>query len=243
MSREITQYFYLAMLPAVIPVVAARAGGETSAMPVEALPASFDPPMLAMFISPERKTYRLLRESGYFTVNYIDYSKVDTLALLGAASSRFLPDKLERAGLRLVEARKVPTVALADAAAVIECSLKGVIDVGGDHDIVIGRVEAAFASDDFREGGWAYERYKPVLYLGIGVSGQRITLRFSSIGAAKELEYGAGAQHAVAERGNVYKLVKDSINEIAKRIGKSPEDAAYIMLDALKGILAKRWKG
>jgi hypothetical protein len=75
------------------------------------------------------------------------------------------------------------------------------------------------------------------------VAGQRIALRFSSIGAAKELEYGAGAQQAVAERGDAYKLVKDSINEIAKRMGKSPEDAAYIMLDALKGMLSKRWKG
>jgi flavin reductase (DIM6/NTAB) family NADH-FMN oxidoreductase RutF len=243
--REVDpRHFHYVMYPATTPVIAARAGGEASAMPAAWTAAvSFDPPMLMTAIAPERKTYMLIRESGYFTVNYLDFSRVEALAMIGSASSRFLPDKLERAGLRLVEARRVPSVALADAAAVIECSLRGVVDVGGDHDVVVGRVEAVLASEDFKDGAWSLERYRPILYMGRTRGPGPSKFRFATTGEVRDVEYGAGVRQAVEERRRARKLVEGAVDELARKTGRSPEDVAYVLLDALKGILARRWRG
>ena len=53
--------------------------------------------------------------------------------------------------IKLVMARKVRSVAVEDATAVIECALKSVLDVG-DRDIFTGRVEALYVADDFTGG-------------------------------------------------------------------------------------------
>lgn len=53
--------------------------------------------------------------------------------------------------IKLVMARKVRSVAVEDATAVIECALKSVLDVG-DRDIFTGRVEALYLADDFTGG-------------------------------------------------------------------------------------------
>ncbi|MEM0463077.1 flavin reductase family protein [Pyrobaculum sp.] len=231
------------MYPATVPIIAAKSGNELGAMPaVWTTAVSMSPPLVLTVLAPERRTYRLVRESGFFTVNYLDFSKVESLALVGDVSARFAPDKLEKAGLRLVPARKVPSVAVEDAAAVIECSLKSVLDVGGDHDIFIGRVEALYVADDFTEGGWRLETYKPILYVGRTRRPGPIKRRFATVGEVREVEYGRGMGQAVEERRRAYQLAEEAVRELAAKMGRDPRDVAYILLDVLKNLLGPSWR-
>lgn len=45
----------------------------------------------------------------------------------------------------MVSIRRIPRVALIEAVAVIECKLEEIVDVGGDHDLVVGRAVDAYA--------------------------------------------------------------------------------------------------
>jgi len=236
--------FHYVIYPATVPIIAAKLGGEVGAMPaVWTTAISMSPPLLFTALAPERRTYRLVRESGYFTVNFLDFSRVESLALAGDVSARFAPGKLERAGIRLVEARKVPSVAVEGAVAVIECSLHAVLDVGGDHDIFIGRVEAVYVSDDFTDGGWRLETYKPILYVGRTRRPGPVKRRFATASRTVEVEYGKGMQEAVEERRRAYQLAEETVKEFAQKMGRNPEDAAYILLDVVKNLLGQRWRG
>jgi Conserved protein/domain typically associated with flavoprotein oxygenases, DIM6/NTAB family len=235
--------FHYVIYPATVPIIAARAGGEAGAMPaVWTTAVSMSPPLLLTALAPERKTYRLVRESGYFTVNFLDFSRVESLALIGDVSARFAPEKFEKAGIRLVEARKVPSVAVEGAVAVIECSLRTVIDVGGDHDIFVGKVEAVYVSNDFTEGGWQLEGYKPILYVGRTRRPGPVKRRFATVGHVVEVEYGKGMHEAVEERRKAYQLAEEAVKAFAERVGRPPEDAAYLLLDLLKNLLGQRWR-
>jgi len=235
--------FHYVIYPATVPIIAAKLGGEVGAMPaVWTTAVSMSPPLLFTALAPERRTYRLVRESGFFTVNFLDFSRVEALALVGDVSARFAPEKFEKAGIRLVEAKKVPSVAVEGATAVVECSLHTVLDVGGDHDVFIGRVEAVYVSDDFTDGGWRLEAYKPILYVGRSRRPGPVKRRFATVGQVVEVEYGRGMQEAVEERRKAYQLAEEVVKEFAEEIGKTREDAAYILLDVLKNLLGRRWR-
>jgi|GEM_PF-2678717 len=58
-----------------------------------------------------------------------------------------------------------------------------------------------------------------------------------------EVEYGKGMQEAVEERRRAYQLAEEVVKEFAEEIGKTREDAAYILLDVVKNLLGQRWRG
>jgi len=243
--REVNpELFHYVIYPATVPIIAAKLGSEVGAMPaVWTTAVSMSPPLLLTVLAPERRTYRLVRESGYFTINFLDFSRVESLALIGDVSARFAPEKFEKAGIRFIDAKKVPSVAVEGAAAVIECSLHAVLDVGGDHDIFIGRVEGVYVSDDFTEGGWKLETYKPILYVGRTRRPGPVKRRFATVGQLVEVEYGRSMQTAVEERRRAYQLAEEAVKELAQKMGRNPEDAAYILLDVVKNLLGQRWRG
>jgi len=243
--REIeAELFHYLLYPATVPIIAAKAGDEAGAMPaVWTTSLSMSPPLLMTAIAPERRTYRLVRESGYFTVNLLDFSKADALAFVGDVSGRVVRDKLERAGLTLVPARRIPSVAVGEAVAVMECELKQVVDVGGDHDIFVGRVVAAYASEDFTEGGWRLEKYKPILYVGRSRRPGPVKRRFATVGPLVEFEYARGMTDAVEKRRHMQRAAEEAVAELAERLGLDVDDAAYLLLDTLKNLLGKKWKG
>ncbi|MGB9706084.1 MAG: flavin reductase family protein [Pyrobaculum sp.] len=237
------ELFHYVIYPATVPIIATKLGEIVGAMPaVWTTAVSTNPPLLLTVLAPERRTYRLVRESGYFTVNYLDFSKTQALALLGDVSARFASEKFDKAGIKFTPSRKIPSVAIEGASAVIECSLKAVLDVGGDHDIFIGRVEAVYATDDFTEGGWMLEKYKPILYVGRTRRPGPVKRRFATTGELVEVEYGGGMREAVEARRRAYQAAEEAVKELAGRLGMPPEEVAYILLDVLKNLLGGRWK-
>jgi flavin reductase (DIM6/NTAB) family NADH-FMN oxidoreductase RutF len=93
----------------------------------------------------------------------VDASFVRSLEVLGT-TSHSLPDKLMAAGLKHSPGRKLDVPIVEGAAASLECSLDARQPLG-DHELLIGRVHEARASEDFREY-WTFESYRPVLYAG-----------------------------------------------------------------------------
>ncbi len=84
------ELFHYVIYPATVPIIATKLGEIVGAMPaVWTTAVSTNPPLLLTVLAPERRTYCLVRESGYFTVNYLDFSKTQTLTLLGDVSARF----------------------------------------------------------------------------------------------------------------------------------------------------------
>lgn len=73
-------------------------------------------------------------------------------------------DKLAAFGIDYRLLRGAPV--LRDSAAFLVCNKRSVMRLG-DHDLFIGEVKVARASEDFvAEEYWRFKEYKPILYLG-----------------------------------------------------------------------------
>ena len=87
------ELFHYVLYPATVPIIAAKLGDEIGAMPaVWTTSLSMNPPLLMTAIAPERRTYRLGRERGDFTVNLLDFSRAADLAFIGDVSAWCVPD-------------------------------------------------------------------------------------------------------------------------------------------------------
>lgn len=106
--------------------------------------AGFDPPMVALAIANDAYTLPLIQSGGYFVVNFIEQDSADFLRSV-ARPHRKAPDKLEDVELR-ESAHGVPV--LADAVGYLEVTVKGGVEYGGDHQIVVGEVTDAAVFED-----------------------------------------------------------------------------------------------
>jgi len=121
-----------------------RRGGMTAAWVSR---VSWDPPLVAVAVAPERFTLELIRERGEFVVNVVGPSlREAAFGVFGSVSGRQV-DKFERSGVRMVKAKSVTAPALADSVVSIECKLEKVVEAG-DHAIVVGRVVDAYKMRD-----------------------------------------------------------------------------------------------
>jgi len=121
-----------------------RRGGMTAAWVSR---VSWDPPLVAVAIAPERFTLELIRERGEFVINVVGPSlREAAFGVFGSVSGRQV-DKFERSGVRMVKAKSVTAPALADSVVSIECKLEKVVEAG-DHAIVVGRVVDAYKMRD-----------------------------------------------------------------------------------------------
>jgi flavin reductase (DIM6/NTAB) family NADH-FMN oxidoreductase RutF len=91
-----------------------RRGGMTAAW---ACRVSWDPPLVAVAIAPERFTLELIREKGEFAINVVGPSLRDAaFGVFGSVSGRQM-DKFEKSGAKMVKAKSVTAPALARARA------------------------------------------------------------------------------------------------------------------------------
>jgi len=94
---------------------------------------SFDPIMLALSINPKHTSYKMLKNSGKFSVNVLAKEQIELAAHFGnPASSR----KLSALSWNVY---KTGTPVLSNALAYFECQLDHETDAG-DHRLVLGRV-------------------------------------------------------------------------------------------------------
>jgi flavin reductase (DIM6/NTAB) family NADH-FMN oxidoreductase RutF len=204
--------------PTVPVIVTAKSHGRFNAMPAAwATPLSFIPPLVAVSIAPERYTYHLIAESGYFALNWLDFKYVKGVVYLGEVSGRYIEDKVSAAGFTIVDGEHVPF--LGEAAGVIECSLKERFEVG-DHDLFVGECLVTYASKDF--DAWKFKGYSPLLSLGSVYDGKKKRRFLSLKKGVVDVLCPAGKE--VSEREKTIQKIK----AIAERMSRESEQPVKI---------------
>lgn len=98
---------------------------------------SFSPRLVAIGLAKKAYTHGLISRSGVFAVNIFNEEDQDALTAFSKARAK-RPDKMENAIFTPGPATRCPI--LDGAAAFLECKVVQMIDVGGDHDVLVGEV-------------------------------------------------------------------------------------------------------
>ena len=107
------------------------------------MPASSTPPLVAISVSPQRHSHKLIEESGEFIINIPTLELLQSTYACGTFSGRSY-DKFKKAGLTPMPAKKVKTPAIKECIAHLECTVEDQIKTG-DHTIFVGKIIEAYA--------------------------------------------------------------------------------------------------
>jgi len=114
---------------------------------------SWNPPMVAVAIAPERYTLELVKKYGAFAVNLVSKKLEEaTMKVFGELSGRSV-DKFDAAGLKPEPAKSITAPVLREAPVVLECKVEKLVEAG-DHVLVIGRVVKAYKNSDEKPLVW-----------------------------------------------------------------------------------------
>ena len=123
--------------------------------------ASFSPRLIAVGLQKTCYTHGLLENGGSFAINI--FAQEDSEAIMPFTKGRSKnPDKMKDA--RYTQAPVTGCPVLDGAAAYVECRVVNIVDVGGDHDIVVGEVVGGDVMKEIEasealtltELGWSY---------------------------------------------------------------------------------------
>jgi len=142
--------------------ITSRNGDDVNAMVANwVTQASFTPRLMAVGLQKKAYSHDVIEKGGVFAVNL--FLKEDQEAMMPFTKGRAKnPDKMKEAEYEAAPETGCPV--LQGAAAYIECKVIDLIDVGGDHDILVGEV---VGGDVRKEGdvtdtltlphvGWSY---------------------------------------------------------------------------------------
>jgi flavin reductase (DIM6/NTAB) family NADH-FMN oxidoreductase RutF len=156
---------YRLLYPAVPAILSCNDRGLVYAMPVVSIISlSNNPPLVGVASSPQHSTHQAIASVKSFSLCWVDASLVRSLEVLGT-TPRVGADKLQSAGLKHARGRVLDVPIVEGAVAAVECSLYA-RQALGDHELLVGKVQDARASEDFQEY-WRFQSYNPVLYAGI----------------------------------------------------------------------------
>jgi len=151
--------------PQVPALLSAGFKGRITAMPVVSYAAVSDsPPLVAVACNPEGFTCKLAVRSKAFSLSFLRKDYLATFEKLATTSGTREKDKLKAAGLKHGPGSELPVPVIEGAEATLECRLRSKARMG-DHLLLVGRVEAAYASRAFSEF-WDFRAYRPILYTG-----------------------------------------------------------------------------
>lgn len=119
------------------------------------MPASLDPPLLAVAIHPGRLTHEYVSKSEFFAVNIANAELLSAVHACGMLTGRS-GDKFAAAGLTASDATRLELPLIAECVAHIEC---GVVNRAafGDHDLFIAQPLAVVALDEAFDERWLIE--------------------------------------------------------------------------------------
>lgn len=101
---------------------------------------SFEPRLVAVGLQKMSYTHGLIEKGGVFVVNiFLAEDKEVIMPLTKGRAKR--PDKMKE--ISYTPAPETGCPVLNGAAAYLECKVSQIIDIGGDHDIVVGQVIGA----------------------------------------------------------------------------------------------------
>lgn len=117
-------------------------------------PVGEEPPSLMVAIGKEALTLELIERYGDFSVNVVPSSMLDKLYLVGSRSGR---EEDKSSIFDHVKGREVDAPVIREAIGVLECRLKGELELG-DVKLVLGEVVSARADGRFfsERTGWNF---------------------------------------------------------------------------------------
>jgi len=127
---------------------------------------SFEPPLYGVSISPKRFTFEIIERAKEFTINFLNFDRVELYAIFGRISGREF-NKFEKFGIETLPSKKIKTPILKDAYAAYECELYDQVE-SGDHHIFVGKIVGVHIKKgafDIR-GLPILENIDPAFYLG-----------------------------------------------------------------------------
>ncbi|MEW5989182.1 MAG: flavin reductase family protein [Chloroflexota bacterium] len=98
---------------------------------------AFEPRLMAVGLQKTCYTHGVIEQGGLFAINLFRRDDVDALRPFTKGRAK-RPDKMAQAQYTLAPLTGCPI--LEGAAAYVECRLVKMIDVGADHDILVGEV-------------------------------------------------------------------------------------------------------
>lgn len=128
------------------------------------MPTSFDPPQVAISVSPQRYSHKLIEESGEFVVNVPTIEITREVLLCGRTTGR-RHDKFKEASLTALPAKKVRAPIIKECVAHLECKLVQKMTTG-DHTIFIGEVLAAQANEGVFNNRFNLSKVRLLYHLG-----------------------------------------------------------------------------
>lgn len=125
-------------------LVTSREGGRLGVITIAwVTPVSAEPAMIAIAVSPDRHSHRLIKRSGEFVVNVPGSRLLGAVWLCGTTSGRDT-DKFAAAGFTSAPAHAVSAPLIEECFGHLECRVAGSV-TAGDHTVFLGRVVAASA--------------------------------------------------------------------------------------------------
>lgn len=139
--------------------------GKPNILPLTwAMPTSHEPAMVAISISPNRHSHRLIEETGEFVINIPTVDIVEETLACGRISGKN-HDKFTETGLTPILARKVKAPIVRECIAHIECKVRNQFKTG-DHTIFVGEIVEATAEKDVFTDRYNIESAKMLFHLG-----------------------------------------------------------------------------
>jgi flavin reductase (DIM6/NTAB) family NADH-FMN oxidoreductase RutF len=142
--------------------ITSRNGDEVNAMVANwVMQASFTPRLIVMGLQKKAYSHEVISQGGVFAVNI--FNKADQEAMMPFTKGRAKrPDKMQEAVYTAAPETGCPI--LQGAAAYVECKVVQLLDVGGDHDILVGEVVGGAVLKDgevtdtltLAHVGWSY---------------------------------------------------------------------------------------
>jgi flavin reductase (DIM6/NTAB) family NADH-FMN oxidoreductase RutF len=99
---------------------------------------SFEPPLVAVFLSPERRTLEMIRKGKRFAINILAEDSLELARRFGFSSG----SEQEKFSKMDYEIGKSGAPILKDALSYLDCRLESISSFG-DHEMVLGRVQDA----------------------------------------------------------------------------------------------------
>ena len=115
-------------------------------------PLSHEPSLVGVALRPVSANYKSLSVSGEFVLNVVGPQLADAIDICGAQHGHGR-QKLEQSGIELDPGEAVNAPHVRGAISWLECMVEDLLEVGGDHSLVVAQVVAAHTSCSVDEKG------------------------------------------------------------------------------------------
>jgi len=129
-----------------------------------AMPASINPPLVAISVSPRRHSHTLIEETKEFVVNIPTLDMLDETVLCGTTSGR-THDKFKETGLTPLPGKKVKPPLIQECVGHLECKLHSQF-TAGDHTIFVGEIVNARVDNGTFTDSYDLRKTRMIFHLG-----------------------------------------------------------------------------